>query len=74
MDTDDAGTAHAATPPARCCDLRLLRSGDYVASLPAVLPESRICSSAASKSARTDRLLLDLCTGLCPRGHAVIVN
>lgn len=44
MDTDDAGAAHAATPPARGCDLRLLRSDDYVASLPAVLPESWICS------------------------------
>uniref|UniRef100_A0A0E0QIK2 Uncharacterized protein n=1 Tax=Oryza rufipogon TaxID=4529 RepID=A0A0E0QIK2_ORYRU len=66
MDTDDAGAAHAATPPARGCDLRLLRSDDYVASLPAVLPESRICSSAASKSARTARLL--------PRRHRQLVG
>nr|BAD05202.1 hypothetical protein [Oryza sativa Japonica Group]BAD05272.1 hypothetical protein [Oryza sativa Japonica Group] len=66
MDTDDAGAAHAATPPARGCDLRLLRSDDYVASLPAVLLESRICSSAASKSARTARLL--------PRRHRQLVG
>nr|BAD68729.1 HGWP repeat containing protein-like [Oryza sativa Japonica Group] len=32
------------TNAARDCDLRLLRSDDYVASLPAVLPELWICS------------------------------